>query len=97
MTAPHPNLAALQARRDRTGKPVQALCYAPFAQLSFDPTGAVSVCCLSRFQPIGNVADASLGEIWRGEGMRVVREALQRDEWPATCATCRWELESGNV
>lgn len=97
MVDPHPNLAALNASRNRASKPVSALCYAPFTQLSFDPTGAVSVCCLSRFAPIGNITTSTLGELWNGPGVQAMRAALRQDEWPAGCKVCRWELESGNV
>lgn len=97
MTDPHPSMNALAASRDRTQQPFRALCYAPFTQLSFDPTGAVSVCCLSRFAPLGNIAERTLRELWTGPEMAAYRATLQRDEWPEGCAMCRWELEGGNV
>lgn len=97
MPDPHPNLVRLNATRNRAAKPLHSLCYAPFTQLSFDPTGAVSVCCLSRFAPLGSVAESTLEELWTGASMQAFRAALQRDEWPQGCKVCRWELESGNV
>jgi MoaA/NifB/PqqE/SkfB family radical SAM enzyme len=92
-----PNLDALHARRDRRGKPVKALCYAPYTQLSFDPTGAASVCCLSRMAPVGNVATRTLDAIWNGPEVAAFRAAMERDEMPPGCDACRWELEAGNV
>jgi MoaA/NifB/PqqE/SkfB family radical SAM enzyme len=91
------NLDALHARRDRRGRPVEALCYAPYTQLSFDPTGAASVCCLSREAPVGNVTTRTLDAIWHGPEVAAFRAAMERDEMPPGCGACRWELEAGNV
>lgn len=84
-------------RRNAAGKPVKALCYAPFVQLSFTPDGNASVCCMSRSMPIGNVSDSRLREIWEGARARVYREALQADYFPEGCESCEWQMRQGRL
>lgn len=90
-------IAELNRTRDLAGKPMHSLCYAPSVQMSFNTDGTVSVCCMSRHQPIGNVATDRLLDIWRGPRMEVFRKALAKDAFPRGCEQCRWELEMGNT
>lgn len=90
-------IAELNRTRDLGGKPMHSLCYAPSVQMSFNTDGTVSVCCMSRHQPIGNVATDRLHDIWRGPRMEVFRKALAKDAFPRGCEQCRWELEMGNT
>ncbi|MCU0867781.1 MAG: radical SAM protein [Planctomycetes bacterium] len=103
MTEPNANgrdlvgrIAELNRTRDLSGKPKHSLCYAPSVQMSFNTDGTVSVCCMSRHQPIGNVATDRLHDIWRGPRMEMFRQALAKDAFPRGCEQCRWELEMGN-
>lgn len=90
-------IAELNRTRNLAGKPMHSLCYAPSVQMSFNTDGTVSVCCMSRHQPIGNVATDRLHDIWRGPRMEVFRKALAKDAFPRGCEQCRWELEMGNT
>lgn len=90
-------IAELNRTRDLAGKPMHSLCYAPSVQMSFNTDGTVSVCCMSRHAPIGNVGTDRLRDIWRGPRMEVFRKALAKDAFPRGCEQCRWELEMGNA
>jgi MoaA/NifB/PqqE/SkfB family radical SAM enzyme len=90
-------LAKLRAERPPPDQAFDALCYAPFNNLFFDNKGDVRVCCWNWLEPVGNVLTHSMDEIWRGEPIRRLREALASYRLAEGCGICRFQTEDGAV
>lgn len=73
----------------------RTLCRAPWVQLAFWPDGDVTFCSASQPQPIGNVQDASLLDLWRGPGVAAYRAQLRDHEFPKGCIVCHNDLAAG--
>jgi radical SAM protein with 4Fe4S-binding SPASM domain len=70
--------------------PVPGPCAQPFKRLLVRHDGDVLPCCdLSAVgMPVGNIYASSLGEIWEGESIRSLRDAIRKGEPPLTCLRC---------
>lgn len=68
-------------------------CTAPYLVMDFDPAGNVQACCVNAMYPLGNVAEASIREIWEGERAQKLRRAIERDDLSYGCGVCRHRLE----
>lgn len=76
-------------------QPKRSFCYAPSASMYFDVRGNVIACCQNTTNPMGNVGEQSLREIWQGSKAKRMRAQLD-DYWlPAGCDFCEWDLEHG--
>ncbi len=74
------------------GRPEAKRCRAPFNSLVVKPNGEVRFCPDEWIDdyPLGNIREASLGEIWRGRRARRFRRAiLLRGSFPG-CKRCSW-------
>lgn len=71
----------------RAGSP-DALCMAPFTSLHLDPRGEVRACCQNTWLRLGNVAEMSLLEIWRGPILNRLRDELRRGSFDLGCELC---------
>lgn len=89
--------ARLARARDIAAKPFAALCYAPFAQLHFMPSGGIAVCSKSTERVLGNVATDRILDVWRGARIGQIRRALSAGEFAAGCDICRFHLCRENV
>jgi len=68
---------------------VKRICLQPFNWLELQPDGSLFGCCPSwRPQPLGNLLQQSLDEIWQGPAARGLRAALRRGEFPG-CRSSR--------
>ena len=85
------------SERELADKPFSAACYAPFASMYFNVHGDVIACCQNTRHVLGNIADESLVEIWRGEPARVLREALRAYDLSRGCEFCQWQVDDGNL
>lgn len=65
--------------------------------MSFDMTGAVSVCAFTRTTPLGRVGDTPLAEMWRGPRIRRLRDAVEHDDLAHACSRCSEEIVGGNL
>lgn len=92
-----PWAAAYDAVRDLDPHRARAACFAPATSLYLDTRGDVSACCHSHLRPLGNVATATLQEIWHGPEAAAARAALARYELPPACRFCRWQVDDGNL
>jgi MoaA/NifB/PqqE/SkfB family radical SAM enzyme len=64
-------------------------CLAPwFGQLIINQNGNVRLCCASPYS-LGNLHQASLGEIWNSPRMAKVRAAFQQGFMPLICGYCQ--------
>lgn len=82
--------------RDLSNKSVHSLCYAPHTSLYFDVSGNVRVCCHNYSHPAGNILKNSLDEIWNGEKIKILRAALENNDFGPGCDFCRFQTEGGN-
>ncbi|MCB1007210.1 MAG: radical SAM protein [Acidimicrobiales bacterium] len=58
-----------------------------------DQRGFVRACCMNDSQLLGNVADARLIDIWRGEPAQELRRAMERHDFGLGCDYCAWQVE----
>lgn len=61
-----------------------------------DPSGDVRSCCMNSWQRLGNVADATLQEIWHGTAARALREAVAVGDLGLGCEACARRIEVGS-
>jgi MoaA/NifB/PqqE/SkfB family radical SAM enzyme len=61
-----------------------------------DPRGEVRACCQNQWQRLGNISEHSLREIWEGEPLRYLREALSVGDFGAGCEFCGSFERQGN-
>ncbi len=64
-------------------------CPLPWVHLSLEPKGTVFTCCNAyEFEPLGNVRDETLVEIFQGPAMNKIREQFLNGEVPSQCLLC---------
>lgn len=91
------DLSEYHRRRSVGHQPFRSACYAPFVGMSFDMSGAVSVCAFTRTMPLGQVGEVPLTEMWRGRAIRELRDAVVRDDLAHACTRCAEEIAGGNL
>lgn len=71
-----PNKKAVEGRNPR------GFCKYPFTQFNITADGRVSKCCADLFfgEPMGNVSNQSVAEIWNGEKFRLIRSQLLKND-----------------
>jgi MoaA/NifB/PqqE/SkfB family radical SAM enzyme len=62
----------------------------------FTTLGEVRVCCHNRKSSIGNVMTDSLDDIWNGDKLKILREALRGYDLGCGCDYCEWRVAGGN-
>lgn len=72
------------------------ICAAPLVAMEFDPFGDVQACCANGLYPLGNVAQSSLMEIWRGERASALRSAVAAGDLSLGCTVCRYRMTYGH-
>ena len=72
----------------------KTFCLHPFTGLATREDGAIKVCC--RSQPIGQIQNNTLENIWNGVEMREIRRQVMCGERPAVCKPC-FDLEDQGV
>jgi len=69
-------------------------CRAPFTSLHVDQFGDVRPCCQSS-RILGNVGTDTLTEIWQGDSIGELRDAMQVDDLSLGCEHCEWAGRHG--
>lgn len=69
-------------------------CPAAAINLHFSQQGVVTACCFNRQQVLGVYPQNSLDEIWNGEPIRELREALDNNDLSLGCQKCEQQLEA---
>jgi radical SAM protein with 4Fe4S-binding SPASM domain len=87
------DLARFDAGRSIGHQPFRAACYAPFVSMYFHTNGDVVACCKSAHHRLGNVARQRLRDIWTGERMAAMREALRDYRLGDACRFCAWQVQ----
>jgi MoaA/NifB/PqqE/SkfB family radical SAM enzyme len=81
------NLILMEKKSNKT------LCLAPWLSLHTWPDGSTFPCCVwDADDPIGNINDSSLPEIWNGDKLRDVRKKMLKGEEVKSCERC-YKLE----
>lgn len=91
------DLEEFHASRSIEHQPFRSACYAPHVAMSFDMTGGVSVCAFTRATPLGRVGETPLVEMWRGDRIQRLRDAVENDDLAFGCARCGEEISGGNL
>lgn len=68
-------------------------CHAPWRNLFFSANGTVFTCCSNRTYAMGYYPQQSIAEIWQGERMNDLRQALAQNNFSKGCYGCQllWE------
>ena len=74
--------------------PTTLACRAPFTSLHVDQFGDTRPCCQSS-RVLGNVADQTLDEIWTGESLAELRNAVSDGDLSLGCEHCAWAGRAG--
>jgi radical SAM protein with 4Fe4S-binding SPASM domain len=74
------------------------LCYAPYLHLFIAWDGNTYLCCMTngRIESLGNVADASVSDIFKGERFSEVRHQMENERLKA-CHACDMFLEENRT
>jgi len=73
------------------GTPV---CPAPSINLHFSQLGVVTACCFNRTQVLGVYPQNSVDEIWHGQPIQDLREALSGYDLTKGCEKCAQQIEA---
>jgi MoaA/NifB/PqqE/SkfB family radical SAM enzyme len=88
---------ALAAYQQQRSKGVGSTpCLAPWKSLYFGFRGKVSVCCFNKTHVVGQYPEQSIREIWKGEKVKQIREALEKADFSLGCNGCQTLIEAGN-
>lgn len=87
--------AQYDATRDFSTKMFRSACYAPFTALFFDTSGRVRVCCHNAKYYVGDISQQTIDDIWRGEKIGTLRNALAKYTFECGCEFCEWRMSSG--
>jgi MoaA/NifB/PqqE/SkfB family radical SAM enzyme len=90
------DLSAYHRGRDVAHQSFRSACYAPFVGMSFDMSGAVSVCAFTRTTPLGQIGQEPLLDMWRGHVVDELRSAVVNDDLMHSCSRCAEEIAGGN-
>jgi MoaA/NifB/PqqE/SkfB family radical SAM enzyme len=88
-----PELVA-ELNRFRGMAPGTSACPAPLINLHFSQLGIVTACCFNRQQVLGTYPQNSIHEIWNGQPIRELREALARNDLRLGCQKCLQQIEA---
>lgn len=69
-------------------------CPAASINLHFSQQGVVTACCFNRQQVLGVYPENSVDEIWNGEPIRELRDALEKNDLALGCQKCEQQLEA---
>lgn len=69
-------------------------CPAPLINLHFSQLGVVTACCFNRQQVLGIYPRNSIREIWNGQPIRELRDALARNDLSMGCQKCLQQIEA---
>lgn len=83
------------ARRDFSHKSFRSVCYAPFVSMVFDTIGRVRVCCGNFEFTLGNLLQERIDDIWSGERIKKIRDALRNYDLSLGCLVCHSRLTLG--
>lgn len=74
--------------------PGTPVCPAPAINLHFSQLGVVTACCFNRTQVLGVYPENSVDQIWHGEPIRKLREALSGYDLTRGCGKCAQQIEA---
>ena len=80
--------------RIRNTPPGTSACPAAVINLHFSQQGVVTACCFNRQQVLGVYPQDSLEDIWNGEPIRALRDALDNNDLSLGCQKCEQQLEA---
>ncbi len=89
--------AAWRANRPARHLPFDTACLAPWVALELDPAGWVYGCCANQTYRLGRIDEQRLPELWGGERIQTLRDALKRWDLSLGCQSCRWHIEHGRM
>lgn len=82
---PPPEKTLFTPPRARRGMPY---CTEPWTTCFVDFNGKVFPCCAAQGEPLGDLNEESLPDIWNGERFRRLRRAIAQSKVPGLCTNC---------
>lgn len=74
--------------------PGSSVCPAPSINLHFSQMGVVTACCFNRKHVLGIYPQNTMEEIWHGEPIQELREALANHDLSKGCEKCLQQIEA---
>ena len=87
-------LAVADYNAYREAGPTEPICYAPFLNMHFAPTGRAIACCYNGTYALGTYPQDSVDDIWNGEGARLLRQAIVNNDLTRGCNKCLQQLHA---
>lgn len=72
------------------------VCAAPWVSLRFDFEGKMTACCVSRQYVLGTYPEVKPSEAWRGQKLKIMRNALSKMDFSKGCHMCKQFILAGN-
>ncbi len=75
-------------------------CIEPFYAFFVEASGDIKPCCYYQEEPLGNLAEESLLDIWNGIPFQKLREELITSKFNSSCEACLregWKLRQTNI
>ena len=73
-----------------------SFCIYPWIHLHSFPTGEAQVCCMTEYnEPVGNLREQTMQEVWNGDKMKEIRRNMLAGLPNASCARCYEQEKSG--
>lgn len=83
-------------RSSRAPSKNQIACFAPLKNIYFGHQGKAVACCYNRFHVLGTYPAQSIEEIWNGEKVAELRQALKKYDFSHGCLSCLSQIKAGN-
>ena len=74
-----------------------SMCIVPFIHLHTWPGGQVFPCCVATSEPIGDMNENTLEEIFNGEKIKTFRKQMVDGQQPAACYKCFQQESQGII
>lgn len=74
-----------------------SMCIVPFIHLHTWPAGQVFPCCVAASEPIGDMNENTLEEIFNGEKIKTFRKQMVDGQQPAACYKCFQQEAQGII
>lgn len=87
-------IAEYERARGISWQKFRSACYAPYTSLYFETRGNVRACCHNHAYPVGNISSSSLDDIWHGDAIQRLRDAVLQYDFSCGCEFCEWQLST---
>ena len=74
----------------------KTFCMLPWTHLHAFPTGPAYICCAAEMdQPVGNLRESTIKEVWNSDAMRQTRTNMLTEKSCGACKKCYEQEDAG--